>query len=280
VFLLEPQRTQYDLNFRLFGIPVRIHPMFWLMSLVMGWNAIQLGFEFVLLWVGCVFLSILIHELGHVLMGMLFGYWGHIILYGFGGLAVGSNAMPNRWQRIAVSFAGPLAGFVYLAVLLGALYLKDPERVEIAVLESKAMLHLQSDTDQARAAELRPRRVLMWQHPTLLDFGVSYMVWINLFWGVFNLLPIWPLDGGQISRDLCGWISPRNGQIVSLGISFLLAALLAVQAIMASRGQPLLPFLPISGMWATILFALLAIESFHLLQQAQAERGRWEYPDD
>ena len=32
VFLFEPDRTQLDLNFRVFGIPVRVHPMFWLVT--------------------------------------------------------------------------------------------------------------------------------------------------------------------------------------------------------------------------------------------------------
>src|SRR5260370_37399027 len=60
----------------------------------------------------------------------------------------------------------------------------------------------------------------------LLKRAVSYLVWINLFWGILNLFPIWPLDGGQISRDLLDWILRANGIRVSLGISIVVAEVL------------------------------------------------------
>ena len=69
--------------------------------------AIERGFEYLLIWIGCVFGSILIHEMGHVFMGQVFGAQGTIVLYSLGGLAIGSSNLPSRWQRIAVSFAGP-----------------------------------------------------------------------------------------------------------------------------------------------------------------------------
>ncbi|MGE3809434.1 MAG: peptidase, partial [Gemmataceae bacterium] len=78
--------TPYDLNFRLGSIPVRVNPWFWVISAILGFSAgRELGFEFLLAWIGCVFVSILIHELGHVGMGMVFGTRGHILLYSFGG---------------------------------------------------------------------------------------------------------------------------------------------------------------------------------------------------
>ena len=36
MILLEPGHTPYDLHFRVFGIPVRVHPMFWLVAAIMG----------------------------------------------------------------------------------------------------------------------------------------------------------------------------------------------------------------------------------------------------
>ena len=33
--------TQYDLRFRLLGVPVRIHPFFWLVSAIMGFQAYE-----------------------------------------------------------------------------------------------------------------------------------------------------------------------------------------------------------------------------------------------
>src|SRR5262245_27543700 len=98
-----------DLSWRMFGFPVRVLPLFWLMTAAMGWNAFRAyGFPYLLLWLVCVFVSILVHELGHAFMGRVFGRESHIVLYTFGGLAIGAAGLHSRWQRIAVSFAGPL----------------------------------------------------------------------------------------------------------------------------------------------------------------------------
>ena len=127
MLFMEPTPTPFDLRWRMFGIPVRVQPMFWLVSAVMGWSALAEGFPYLLIWIGCMFVSILVHELGHVWMGQVFGARGHIILYGFGGLAVGSNHLERRWQRIAVCFAGPLAGFGFLSLVLLFLWISNPE---------------------------------------------------------------------------------------------------------------------------------------------------------
>ena len=37
--------------------------------------------------------------------------------------------------------------------------------------------------------------------------ALNFLLWINLWWTVFNLLPILPLDGGQMLRNVLG---PRN----------------------------------------------------------------------
>jgi stage IV sporulation protein FB len=243
MFLLEPGHTAFDLHFRIFGVPVRVHPMFWLFSAILGWSWIRVGVEYVLIWVICAFVSILIHELGHVFMALAFGNRSHVVLYTFGGLAIRNRIEPYRWQRIAVSFAGPAAGFllfglVWLAVNYGL-----------------------------------PRWDPLVDKPLL--WATLEMLWfMNLFWNALNLLPIWPLDGGRISQEVCTGLSARNGLRVSLGISFLVAALLAINAIMAQNGRPLLPFLAFAGgVYLAIFFALLAIESFQLLQQAQYGHG-------
>src|SRR5438046_122636 len=113
MLLSEPQSTPYDLHFRLFGIPVRIHPMFWLFGVIFGWRHTQEpdGMVRLLVFLGCMLLSLLVHEMGHVLMGRVFGARSHIILYAMGGLAVSDVRLPGRWQRILVSAAGPVAGF-------------------------------------------------------------------------------------------------------------------------------------------------------------------------
>jgi hypothetical protein len=100
--------TRFDLSFRLGDIPVRVHPFFWLTTILLGLNTGREGLDILIylsVWTGVVFVSILAHELGHVLMGRSFGSRGHIILTGFCGLAVGSSNVPRRWQRNAVFFS-------------------------------------------------------------------------------------------------------------------------------------------------------------------------------
>src|SRR5438876_7238715 len=92
----EPSPTPYDISWRMLGTHVRISPWFWLMTVLLGWSTTQLGFLYLFVWVACVFVSVLVHEFGHVLMGRFFGTDGHIVLFGLGGLAVGSNALSNR----------------------------------------------------------------------------------------------------------------------------------------------------------------------------------------
>ena len=58
--------TQFDLRFRLFGIPIRVHPLFWLISALVTW--IPNRPELVLVGILCFFLTVLVHELGHALV--------------------------------------------------------------------------------------------------------------------------------------------------------------------------------------------------------------------
>src|SRR5262249_22343115 len=146
------------------------------------------GLPYLFAWVVCVFVSILLHEFGHILMGRLFGSHGYIVLYGFGGLAVGSSDLLRRWQRILVSLAGPLAQLLLFALLWAV----GPPLV--AGLEGKGAREF--------AEEI-----------------LHQLVWINLGWAVLNLLPIWPLDGGKISRELLVALRPLEGVRVSLIVS-------------------------------------------------------------
>src|SRR5262249_58800220 len=123
------------------------------------------------LWVACWFLSFLVHEMGHVLMGRAFGSDGHIVLYSFGGLAIGSNDLYRRWQRILVSAAGPGAELLLAALLWFAF--------------------------------LSPWAVLPFDPQTPLGLAVLMLLSVCLFWALFNLLPVWPLDGGMITREVC-----------------------------------------------------------------------------
>jgi stage IV sporulation protein FB len=226
--VFEPNPTPLDLRFRLFRTPVRVHPGFWIMAVLLGWQTLEDGFGFLALWIGCVFLSILAHEFGHISMGKLCGRRGNVILYSLGGLAVGDYQLPQRWQRIAISLAGPAAGFLMFAIVL---LVKD---------------HLVSQI---------PQRIWI-QNPTLKDMvlkGMAMLLGINLIWSIVNLVPIMPLDGGHVGQEMLSVVFPRNGLRLTLILSILLALSAAVYCLVAwSRKQPL-PYRLHGGISALVL---------------------------
>ena len=268
--LLEPQTTEWDLRWRMFGIPVRVHPMFWLASLLMGQQALQQGAIYLVGWVACVFVSILIHELGHVMMGMIYGTSGQIVLYAFGGLAIGSNQIRNRWQRIAVSLAGPGAGFVFLIAILGILWLRSSEDGAAYVAVAARQLGFGYPENIELLGHIR---TIIRERP--LEFAiVSDLIFINLFWGLVNLLPIWPLDGGHVCRELCEAASRGRGIVVSLQISIVASGIVALCALLDKMDRPILPF-PFGGWFTIIFFGAFAWQSYEELKRAQGE-SRWQ----
>jgi Zn-dependent protease len=245
--LLEPETTAYDLRFRLFGTSVRVNPMFWLLAAVLGWNWSNERIDFLLVWIACVFVSILLHEFGHVWAGRVFGAHGDIVLYGMGGLAVGASRLFEWWKRVIVYLAGPA---IQLALYAALFYGLPAEFI----------------------ADL----------PPLAKRALLYLLLINWFWPLFNLLPIWPLDGGQVSREVFVKLAPRNGLRYSLGLSFMLALALALNE--ASIQLHLRPFLPDfmtigGGWWNVILFGIFAFESFELLRRESMRRNFWDRDD-
>ncbi len=243
--LTEPAPTAFDLRWRMFGVPVRVHPTFWLFSAILGWGFLEKGFGYLALWVGCMFLSILVHEMGHVLAAYLCGQRSHVVLYSFGGLAIGNFQLLGLWQRIAVSAAGPAAGlFLFLGVLLFGRF---------------------------ALGRIDPTFNMPYLHS-----GVRYLVFMNLFWSLLNLLPVFPLDGGQISRDVCLMFSRRKGFQFSLGLSFLVAGLIAAYSLMVRLRPDELPYPPFDPTFNILMFGLLAMQSFLTMQAVNNQQRRSE----
>jgi Zn-dependent protease len=212
--------TPYDLRFSLFGIPVRVHPFFWIVSLVMGWNPHYP--KLMLIWVVCVFISILVHEFGHALTAQYFGWPPHIVLYSFGGYASFEPTWGYSTARsILVLIAGPGAGFVLYGLVVGVEMLLVRQGVHLSDLALDAF---------------------------------SNMEWINLWWGLVNLLPVYPLDGGQISRAALSHWQPYKGVDISLKLSLVTAIGVALMAYRMHHTYP------------AILFGVLAFENLQAMQ--------------
>jgi membrane-associated protease RseP (regulator of RpoE activity) len=85
---------------------------------------------------------------------------------------------------------------------------------------------------------------------------------------LLNLLPIWPLDGGQIARELFDFFSPGRGIRTALGLSMLIAGGIAVHALLVMNGmKPLSPYLPASGWFTIMMFGMLAVWNYQEMQQ-------------
>src|SRR3990167_1707933 len=107
------------IRWRLLGIDFCIQPSFWFMNAL--WALLMAGplpqhqvgnrfiLIFILVWILCMFVSVMVHELGHVLVARVFGQAGNITLTGFGGQTVGTYDALSPWQRILVILAGPFA---------------------------------------------------------------------------------------------------------------------------------------------------------------------------
>jgi Zn-dependent protease len=244
----DPERTAYDLRFRCLGFPVRVHPLFWLAAALLGGSFLQAGLTYWLLWIAVVFGAVLVHELGHALAYRYYGSAAAIILWMFGGLTLADRAPYRRGARIVVTLAGPFAGFALAALLYGL----------------------------ARLTPWPVRGV-----PRELAFTYHLLIVVNLYWGIFNLLPVYPLDGGQVCREVCeGWRA-GTGRYLSLQISLWTASLLALYGLLGwweeMRGggplsRTLPPWVPLGSWWTALLFGLLAWQSYQLLQQERYRR--------
>lgn len=242
----DPGATPFDLRFRLFGVDVRIHPFFWLVTVMLGWSGTRQpvfsdnGLPELLLWVAACFVSILLHEFGHIWMGQAFGSHGHILLHGMGGLAIGASSVDSPWKRILIVAAGPLIQLALWAALrYGLLTLARP--------------------------------IWLLRYPALLLL-LEFLLVINLYWPILNLLPVWPLDGGQITREASMLAAPRKGLLFSLWVSLVVAAVLAANALIGERGEPFLPHYAPTGLWPGLLFGLFAFGSWQAIQAEQSRR--------
>jgi membrane-associated protease RseP (regulator of RpoE activity) len=229
--------TPYDLRFGLFGIPITVTPMFWVTAIIGGLNTdISEHPDLVLIWVGCLFVSILVHELGHAALAKLFGWPPEIFLYAFGGLAVYRPSYGHTTTRsVLISLAGPGAGFV----LYGLIYLLDYE-----AFSSGWIFTLE------KANALR-----------LYDF-FEQMKWINLGWGIANLLPVLPLDGGRIAEAILVRVRPWNGARQAVILSVVASAAAALYFLSKKEKY---------GTFPALLFGILCIFNVQSLQ----DRSRW-----
>lgn len=221
----QAEPTNYDVKFTLFKVPVRVHPMFWLFTFLLGYPSFAgergMAMQFAAIWTIAVFISILVHEFGHVLTGLAFRRRvDEVVLYQFGGYAMVHPAFYRQTvQDILIDVAGPIAGFIVYGLL-----------------QLLIQFHLLSGLEGS------------WQ----FRLFVVNLLYINLWWGIFNLFPVFPLDGGQAMRHLLSAIAPNGANAAHL-LSVIVGGIAAVYFYQQHQA------------WLTILFAFMVYQNLQIM---------------
>jgi len=183
------------LKFSIFGIPVVLRPSFLVVAAFLGLTGARDRLSFVVAWVVLVFVSILIHELGHAFTARAFGAEVDIELNGFGGLThwtVPEDGIPPG-RRAMVAAAGSAVGILFGGIVWAVSGLFEP----VTVLEA---------------------------------FVLRNLVWVNLFWGLLNWLPIRPLDGGHLLHSFLEKVAPSRADGIARVVFTVTAAMVVVAA--------------------------------------------------
>ncbi len=216
---------------KIFGIPVKIDPSFLFICALLAFNRLSQPI-FLIEWLIVIFVSILVHELGHALVVRSFGLSPQIMLYSMGGLTSWREEKAISPQRhILISLAGPFAGFVFGGMVF---------------LVGYAFPDMFADRFGAR---------------TYID-----LLFVNLGWGIFNLLPILPLDGGNVAYSIEQMVTKKHSGVITRVVSLLVAGGVGLWA------------LSIGWLWVVFLMALFALNNgsalFRLIQYTRDGRVR------
>jgi Zn-dependent protease len=164
---------------RIAGIGIYVHVTFLLVVLWIAAQEYGSGVRAVagaLLYIGCLFGIVVLHELGHALTARRFGVMTRdIILLPIGGVARLERMPRNPRQELLVALAGPAVN-VSLAVVLFAIVRLTGELPTMALYDFDVFTSV---------------RVFLYQ-----------FVLVNVVLALFNMLPAFPMDGGRVLRAL------------------------------------------------------------------------------
>lgn len=172
--------------FRVRGIDIRVHVTF---PLILIWGAIQFGWlqagglsgaVFGVIVFLLLFGIVVLHELGHSFAAQYYGVpVRQIVLLPIGGVAQLERMPDAPKQEFVIAIAGPLVNFG-LALVLYVAGLAVGH-----VFESLSLAAMFDNMSRYSLAAL-----------------YNYIFVTNLFLGIFNLIPAFPMDGGRVLRAL------------------------------------------------------------------------------
>jgi Zn-dependent protease len=186
------------LRFRLGPFPVTLEASFLISAVFLsGLRGTPLQ---IALWVGVVFVGVLVHELGHAMVGLWLGGKPEIVLQGLGGVTFPRlRVQPGTLRQILLSVAGPVFGLLPGAVAWVAM------------------------------RQLRP------EAGTLLLEVLDTFMWTSVAWAVLNLMPVLPLDGGHVLQALIGFARGKPSERLTAIVSAVFAVVLGLAAFLLFR---------------------------------------------
>jgi stage IV sporulation protein FB len=234
-----------DGSIRLFtisGIDIRMHLTF---PLIVLWGALQFGVFMGLGWQGAafgvlvtllLFAIVVLHELGHSYAALAYGIpVRRIVLLPIGGVAELGRLPEKPSQELVIAIAGPAVNFA-LAIGMWLVAQVTPLGAGLA---------------DGRWLPFFGRGMLA--DPAAAVF--QYIFAANLFIGIFNLLPAFPLDGGRVLRAL-----------LAMGLGYARATALAV-----SIGQVMAWLL---GLWGLLSGNFFMVILAVFIYMAGSQEGR------
>lgn len=233
--------------FKVFGIRLELHLTFFLLLFYAAWIGMDAdgaaGALWSLLLVSLLFVCVVLHELGHCLAARGFGIaTRRILLLPIGGMAQLTEMPRQPWREFVITAAGPAVNVAIVLVLGVPLYsaglIPDTEQGLLRLLSEYSLVNL-----------------------------LVTMVIYNVIMAVFNLVPVFPMDGGRILRSLLAFRLPylRATQI-AVWVARPLAAGAAIYALFIA-GNILL----------TLLFAFIYFAGdmeYRMVKRQEAYQGR------
>ena len=179
----------------LVGVPIFLHWSALILVLMVVGGSSGGGIQHIILVLIALILGIVLHELGHGLMAKALGAHGiTITLWAFGGLCSSRRDTARVGREMAIVAAGPA---VSLALWLGS-------GLAVQLL-----------------AQYAPESLGTQHNPSLLYRGLAISEMVNMSLFIFNMMPIFPMDGGQLVYY--GAIATTRNQLLARQISLFLA---------------------------------------------------------
>jgi Zn-dependent protease len=216
---------------RLFGITIRVHVLF-LIWLAFELYSAQHGWQREAVFLGLLFGIVLLHEFGHCFGARLVGgYADNILMWPLGGLAY-AHAPMRPWPQFVTVAAGPLVNVILCLVSAATIFGVTGG----SLLPSVNPLH--------------PDLIVLGRGPEDVPDWLPYIFifyQVNLFLLAFNLLPIFPLDGGQLFHAIIWpFVGLQRASVLACQVGLAGCAVLAVLGVRGEGGGMLI-FIAIFG---------------------------------